>query len=308
MAHAVNPYGDGHACARIADAILWHFGLRGASAPRILTPDFDGMKEGSASGMRKRRVTPIGAAFVAARFAGAPVCGARQHCTIPRTIVLPQDASSSDVERRVARRRAPWAASPCGPTRCSPPSRRLNVPRVYSRAITIERYYSGGSGVDRQHVSAVDGRRGCALDTEQASGAQSHTISNGERTWCSGTAEAELYYESAAAFTADEEQGIPTYEDILRLDKKRIAAADYRLLDTVDCIFLETAADDGGYIERYWVSVSDGLLCAAEKLQGEDVVYRMAGMSVDSGNVAEDAFTLPDGTVLHESALDGANR
>lgn len=28
MAHAVNPYGDGHACARIADAILYHFGLQ----------------------------------------------------------------------------------------------------------------------------------------------------------------------------------------------------------------------------------------------------------------------------------------
>ena len=26
MAHAVNPYGDGHACERIADAILCHFG------------------------------------------------------------------------------------------------------------------------------------------------------------------------------------------------------------------------------------------------------------------------------------------
>ena len=26
MAHAVNPYGDGFACARIADAILWYFG------------------------------------------------------------------------------------------------------------------------------------------------------------------------------------------------------------------------------------------------------------------------------------------
>lgn len=25
MAHAVNPYGDGHACKRIVDAILWHF-------------------------------------------------------------------------------------------------------------------------------------------------------------------------------------------------------------------------------------------------------------------------------------------
>ncbi len=28
MAHAVNPYGDGHACKRIADAIEWRFGLR----------------------------------------------------------------------------------------------------------------------------------------------------------------------------------------------------------------------------------------------------------------------------------------
>ena len=28
MAHAVNPYGDGQACRRIADAIAWHFGLR----------------------------------------------------------------------------------------------------------------------------------------------------------------------------------------------------------------------------------------------------------------------------------------
>ena len=26
MAHAVNPYGDGHACKRIADAILWFYG------------------------------------------------------------------------------------------------------------------------------------------------------------------------------------------------------------------------------------------------------------------------------------------
>ncbi|MDR0889170.1 MAG: UDP-N-acetylglucosamine 2-epimerase (non-hydrolyzing) [Oscillospiraceae bacterium] len=28
MAHAANPYGDGKACKRIADAIEWHFGLR----------------------------------------------------------------------------------------------------------------------------------------------------------------------------------------------------------------------------------------------------------------------------------------
>ena len=28
MAQAVNPYGDGQACRRIVDGILWHYGLR----------------------------------------------------------------------------------------------------------------------------------------------------------------------------------------------------------------------------------------------------------------------------------------
>ena len=37
MARAVNPYGDGHACRRIADAILWHFGLA-TSAPEPFCP------------------------------------------------------------------------------------------------------------------------------------------------------------------------------------------------------------------------------------------------------------------------------
>jgi len=37
MAHAVNPYGDGQACRRIADAIEWHFGLR-ADAPAPFDP------------------------------------------------------------------------------------------------------------------------------------------------------------------------------------------------------------------------------------------------------------------------------
>ena len=37
MAHAVNPYGDGQACRRIADAIEWHFGLR-PQAPEAFLP------------------------------------------------------------------------------------------------------------------------------------------------------------------------------------------------------------------------------------------------------------------------------
>jgi UDP-N-acetylglucosamine 2-epimerase len=37
MAKAVNPYGDGHACARITQAILYHFGLA-AQPPEDFVP------------------------------------------------------------------------------------------------------------------------------------------------------------------------------------------------------------------------------------------------------------------------------
>ena len=37
MAHAVNPYGDGQACARIADALAWGFGLS-EKAPEEFAP------------------------------------------------------------------------------------------------------------------------------------------------------------------------------------------------------------------------------------------------------------------------------
>ena len=37
MAHAVNPYGDGHACARIADAIAWYFS-QSPTRPADFTP------------------------------------------------------------------------------------------------------------------------------------------------------------------------------------------------------------------------------------------------------------------------------
>ncbi len=41
MAHAVNPYGDGQACRRIADAIEWKFG-RGGSSRRSSASDLRG--------------------------------------------------------------------------------------------------------------------------------------------------------------------------------------------------------------------------------------------------------------------------
>jgi len=244
--------------------------------------------------MRKWRVTPIGAAFVALVLL-VLLFVLRGALHRQERVVLQQETASGE-DSGLSLDDSSAGRVTVRPDTVQSAVATLARPARYTRAITIERYYALGSGVDSITVS-VDGAWTRA-DIETAGGELSHTVTNGEKTWL-WYGSGKEYFESAASFSADEEQGIPTYEDILRLDEKRIASADYRLLDTVDCIYVETAADALGYVERYWVSVSDGLLCAAEKLNGGEVVYRMAGMTVDTAAPGTDAFTLPDGTKLH---------
>ena len=253
--------------------------------------------------MGKQKMTPIGIACILLVLLVVAFM-VRGSLREPEKIVLPPEPSTTE---------------PSGPTVDNEAVDRVEVrpdtvqsaievlarPRVHTRTITVERYWSGGSGVSVITVAAADGW--LRLDVTETDGQTRHVITGDDAVYI-WYGSSRKVYSGASALTQDAEQGILTYEDILALPPERIAAADYRALEGVNCIYVETEPDDAGYVERYWVSVSDGLLCAAEKLQGEDVVYRMAGMSVDSGNVAEDAFTLPDGTVLHESALDGANR
>ena len=172
----------------------------------------------------------------------------------------------------------------------------LARPQQYARTVYIERYYSDGSAMQETEVFVSGGWT--RLDVALSDGEVRHVITDGAASyiWYGSSKE---YYSGAAAISADEEQSIPTYEDILTLDVPRIALADYRLLETTDCIYVETAPDEGGYAERYWVSLGSGLLVAAEKVCTGEVVYRMAGMTLDTETVKEDAFTLPDGTVLH---------
>lgn len=173
----------------------------------------------------------------------------------------------------------------------------LARPSVYTRTITLERYWSGGSGVRVVTVAVADGWM--RLDITEESGQLRHVI-EGDGTvyiWYGGSRRA---YSAPSAFSQDSEQGILTYEDILALPVEQIAAADYRALEGVYCIYTETLPDEAGYIERYWVSVDSGLLVAAERECDGEVVYRMAALTVSYDGVDAEEFTLPDGTVLYE--------
>ena len=172
---------------------------------------------------------------------------------------------------------------------------RLARPENYSRTITIERFWPGGSGVSTASVRAAEGW--LRVDAGENEETARHVINGGGSCWVWYGA-GERVFTGAAALTGDEEQGIPSYEDVLLLDVSEIAAADYRAFEGLECIYVETKPDEAGYTQRYWVCVEDGLLAAAERASGEDLVYRMTALSAQLGGVDGQAFRLPDGEYL----------
>lgn len=95
-----------------------------------------------------------------------------------------------------------------------------------------------------------------------------------------------------------EGQRIPTYEDVLALNKEDITAAGYEDKEGSPCVYVEVAIPELGQTERYWVSVENGLLWYAETVVGEETVWSMSASLPEVPAPAGD-FTLPDGTVLH---------
>ena len=172
----------------------------------------------------------------------------------------------------------------------------LARPEQYSRVIRVEQVWSSGSGSFETTVT-VSGRW-TRTDRTLSDGQVRHTITDGETTYIWYNSESTVYSGPAGEITPDDEQAIPTYETILELPVEDIAAADYRSVSDVNCIYVETVEDPDGYTQRYWVGVETGLLVASERLLEGETIYRMASLTVDLSVPSADRFILPDGTVL----------
>lgn len=175
----------------------------------------------------------------------------------------------------------------------------LSRPQEYRRTVTVEQIWTGGSGT--YETSAAVSGGWTRTDRTLAGGRVRHTITDGETTYIWYDSETEVCTVPAGGISADNEQTIPTYEEILDLRLESIAAADYRTISGVNCIYVETAEDPDGYVLRYWVSVDTGLLTVSERMLNGEPVYRMAALSLDQDLPTAEDFTLPDGTMLLEA-------
>ena len=201
-------------------------------------------------------------------------------------------------------------ASECPPTYSVSPETvqaaiaTLHRPETYSRSVTVEYLWSGGSSSTEMSVFVSGGWT--RTDRTMADGQVRHTFTNGEGTYIWYNSESDVFSGPAGTISPDMEQAIPTYEDVLALQPERIAQADYRMVSDVRCIYVETAEDDWGYTQRYWVSVDTGLLVVAERLQEGETVYRMASLTADQS--VPDAQQGEDVQMLHGLGHDALVR
>ena len=171
-------------------------------------------------------------------------------------------------------------------------------PDSYYRELTVETLWSGGSF--SSSVQYWQDRAWSHTRQDLASGAVRHDLSGPESAY--------YWYESSSAWNAlpadershDLAQHIPTYETVLQLRQSAIVTADYRQLEGLSCIYVEVRLDDPQRTERYWIGLDSGLLVQAETEEEGTLTYRLSALSpITTAYDAADAFSLPDGTSLH---------
>ena len=178
----------------------------------------------------------------------------------------------------------------------------LSRPASYYRELTVETVWTGGSSAAQVQVWADNGWSH-SIQT-LPSGVVRHDLT-GEDTvyyWYDGAQQ----YETAPADrkSSDLAQHIPTYETVLELEPDEITDAGYELRGDLPCILIEVQRSGSGLLQRFWVSVNNGLLVSAESEQDGQLVYRMTAYSpVQSPCPPDASFTLPDGEVLHSAGM-----
>ena len=195
--------------------------------------------------MFRQKMTPVGIAF-AVLILLIVAFMVRGSLRRPEKIVLPPETEVTDPGSQIVGEEAVNRVD-VRPDTVQSVIAALARPTDYSRTITVERYWDGGSGLST--IAARSSGGWLRLDISQ-SGMQTRHVITGEGTtyvWYEGSWR---YFSGSAALSQDAEQGILTYEDILAIPVEQIAAADYRSLESVNCIYVETAADAEGYLSR----------------------------------------------------------
>lgn len=161
----------------------------------------------------------------------------------------------------------------------------------YSRTMTVESFWNGGSSVREIQVWAHGGSTKIAID----GGGQPTKyilIKDGER-WIWYSDSQNVHHAAAGGSDADEYQSLLTYEDILELDVSQILEAGYGDYDGEGCILVRYVQGELGYESLCCISVDTGLPMSWETYDGDSLIYRMSSSPVELSTPDDQVFAEP---------------
>ncbi len=170
----------------------------------------------------------------------------------------------------------------------------LARPDSYSRQLRVESRWQGGSRawlVDTWQKGTSSRIR---LRPEDGEGPEKNILSRDGELFIWYEDPAEAFRRKTDELSSDDAlQMIPTYEDVLVLEPERIIAAGYVLHGGVWRIMAAAREEPSGYVTVYYISIETGLLEAAERRDGETVVYSMTAQPSDLAAPEDAVFALP---------------
>ena len=176
--------------------------------------------------------------------------------------------------------------------------RTLSRPDSYRRSITIEFYWEEESSDLTSLIVWQDGVYS-RVEVSPPTGLIQYNLISPDHFY--------RWYSGSSSYTVlpldtknmDLAQRIPTYEDVLEVERNTITDAGYVLKENIPCIYMEAIPSENR-VQRYWISIQSGLLVGAELLESGQLVYAMSSYLPPETPCPTDAdFSLPDGTVLH---------
>ena len=176
----------------------------------------------------------------------------------------------------------------------------LARPDSYAQELSMETFWPDEKESDGQASAVTQSKvwvnQGYVrIDLTLPSGRSAHRIVAGDVVYLWADGERDYAALPADERSADLEQRIPTYEDVLKVPLGEIVDAGYQQKDAANCIYVAVKASPMGYEEKYWVCVETGLLVAAETWNEDQLIYRMRQDRISVPGEGG-AFFLPDGT------------
>lgn len=169
----------------------------------------------------------------------------------------------------------------------------LERPVEYYETMRVELFWEGESRTTSCELWSTGGYE--LIKSYNSAGAlEQNCIVAGENTYIWRPGEAQYYLGATGSFSTDDAAKIPSYEDLSLVEPTAVTLCRYEPSGDVPCLYAETV-DAIGQTQKWWVSLSSGLLWKYETWDGDVLAYRMQTMSVSTDAVDRGQFILPDG-------------